>query len=476
MNLYRLPLWVAAFVPLLVVLSFGAVLIRAVMIQDQTDIHYRTLASQAMKMGDYDGARLYYSRLINDDRVIEPQDDFNWAQIIARDGESFAAFEIIEKLAPDNSAGYPDAHRLKAIQLSLKLSTIDRSQGGSELLEKTLEQLRHHLSRSGQANPLQLCDLWSAYYFASGMNEEGLNKIVESATYDPKRWLAAAIASEKQGDLTQRDRCYQAAKGYFSAQVESDPLDFQSRIALAKVLVDTDRVAEAETLLNEGLKLSDRAELRRTASDLRLFKISKVKEPLEVGFPDFNRLLAEAVALDPLNPQAYGLLLSLYQSAKSDEQRAELRERLERQVAKGEALAFAHFSLGSLYWLDGDLKNSMWHTEKALEIDPGLLNVANNVAWLLSQQENGDLERALKLINVAVEKRPDVVNYRDTKGAILMKMERWEDALIELETILPRTEGEARQDLHQRLAKIYTELGKESLAKMHEEEAAGGAK
>jgi thioredoxin-like negative regulator of GroEL len=80
------------------------------------------------------------------------------------------------------------------------------------------------------------------------------------------------------------------------------------------------------------------------------------------------------------------------------------------------------------------------------------------------------------LINVAVEKRPDVVNYRDTKGAILMKMERWEDALIELETILPRTEGEARQDLHQRLAKIYTELGKESLAKMHEEEAAGGAK
>lgn len=476
MNMNGIPPWFAAIVPLLVVLSFGGVLLRAALIQEQTDLHYRTMARQAMNEGNFAGARVYYSRLVSSDRKVDPKDEFNWAQIVARGGDPFAASEMIDQLAPDNATGYPAAHRLKAIQMAQNLGAIDRSEGGSELLEKTFEQLRHHLTRSGQENPLQLCDLWSGYYFASGQNEEGLKKVVESAAYEPKRWLAAAIASERQGNRIQRDRCYRLAEQHFTTQLDSDPLDFQSRIALAKVLVDTERVEAASALLADGLKLADRAELRRTASDLRLFQMSKVKGPLEEGFAKFNRLLAEAVELDPLNPEAYGRLLAVYQAAKSEEQRTQLRERLERQVVKGDSIAFAHFSLGSMHWLDGDLKNSIWHTEKALEINPGLLDVANNVAWLVSQQEDGDLDRALKLINVAVEKRPDVVNYRDTKGSILMKMKRWEEALVEMETILPRTSGEARKELHQRLAIVYAELGKDSLARMHEDEAADGAK
>lgn len=475
-SLYRLPLWAVAFVPLVVLLSFGAVLLRAALIREQTDLHYRTLARRAMNEGDYEGARIYYNRVVSTDRKVDPTDDFHWAEIVAWSGDLSAASKIIDELAPDRATGYPNAHRWKAIQLSRKLGTIDRSEGGSELLEQTLEQLRHHLTRSGRENPLQLCDLWSVFYFASGQDEEGLKKVVESADYDPNRWLAAAIASERQGNRLQRDRCYQAAERHFAGQVDADPLNFRSRIALAKVLVDTDRVAEASALLAEGLKLADRAELRRTASELRLFQMSKVEGPMDEGFAEFNRLLAEAIELDPSNPQAYGRLLTVYQEAQSAEQRTQLRERLERQVAKGDSIAFAHFSLGSIYWLDGDLKNSIWHTEKALEINPDLLDVANNVAWLVSQQEDADLERALSLVDSAIEKRPDVVNYRDTRGVILMKMERWEDALVELETILPRIEGEARKELHERLAKVYAELGKSSLARMHEEEATGWEK
>lgn len=467
----KLRIWLAAVPPFLVLSVSGGVLLWASLVREKTDLRYRAMARQAMIEGDFESARVFYSRLVSSDRKVDPKDEFNWAEIVARGGDLPAAAELIDSLAPSDGTGYPDAHRARAVQLARELASIDRSEGGSERLEKTLQQLRHHLTRSGIENPLQLCDLWAGYYFASGQKNEGLKKVVESAAYDPNRWLAAAVASEQQGDMEQRAKCYQAAEKHFAANVEANPLDFQSRMALTKVLVDTERIDAAENLIGEGLKLTDREELRRTASDLRLYRMSKVKEPLEAGFAEFNRLLAEAVDLDPLNPQAYGQFLAVYQAAKSDEQRTQLRERLERQVAKGDSIAFAHFSLGSIYWLDGDAKNSLWHTEKALEINPDLLDVANNVAWLVSQQENGDLDRALKLIDVAIEKKPYQHEYRDTKGMILMKMERWDEALTQLEGILPSSVGDARRDLHTRLSTIYQALGKESLAKMHAEEA-----
>jgi thioredoxin-like negative regulator of GroEL len=463
--------WFAALPAVFILVGFFAVLGRAAWVSDKTDLKYRTLARQVMAEGDYDSARIYYSRLVAGDRPVDPQDELNWAQILARGGDIQSASNVMDRLAPDDGYGLAEAHRFKANQLARRLAAINAEPGGSEQLEPTLERLRHHISRSGNQNPLELNDLWVSYYWAAGQQDEALKKIVESAQYDPRRWLQAAVVSGQRGDQLSRDRYLAEAGKYFKGVLDENPLDHQSRIALAKVMVDTRRVDEASTVLDDGLKLSERPELRRAASDLRLYRMQNVKSPLEEGFAEFNRLLAEAMDLDPVNPAAYGRLMEVYQRAQSQEQRSELRARLERQIARGDSIAFAHFSLGGILWLEGDSENSLWHTEKAFTLNPDLLDVANNLAWLISEQESADLDRALELIEIAVQRKPDNFNYRDTKGTILMKMERWEEALTEFETILPRSGGEARKKLHERLATIYEALGKTSLAAMHREEA-----
>ena len=54
----------------------------------------------------------------------------------------------------------------------------------------------------------------------------------------------------------------------------------------------------------------------------------------------------------------------------------------------------------------------------------------------------------------------------DTRGRIYVKMERWEDALVDLETALRQMP--ANPDLHRALATTYRGLGDETLAEEHE--------
>ncbi|HBJ37663.1 MAG TPA: hypothetical protein DDZ51_23480 [Planctomycetaceae bacterium] len=473
MEVYRpnLKLWLLALLPVLLGLGFVLAINRAKVLQGNADARYRDLARQAITDGDYDRARMLYSRLIHDSRSINPKDLFDWAEILARDGDVLASTNLIDQLAPDNATGFPEAHRSKAVRITRMLAQIDSIENDGEIAEPLLTQLQHHLTRSGLSNPLQLCDLWGVYYSKTGQKEKALQKLVESADYAPERWLVAAAACAGAGDEKQREKCYSQAESHYLSKLSADPLDHQSRIALAKVLVETERVDAASTLLGEGLEIVNRPELRRAASDLRLFQVDRLSDPLMVDFPLLISLLAQAFDLDPANPNAYGRLMAAFSAAKSQEQRSLLRERLQRLVAQGEAIAFAHFSLGALYWQDNDLGNAIWHTEKALQVNPELMDVANNAAWLEGQRDGGDRMRALQLIDQAIEKQPNRLEYRDTKAMILVKLERWDQALIELETLLPATKGTKRKDLHATLSTVYSALGKNELANMHLEEA-----
>jgi hypothetical protein len=59
------------------------------------------------------------------------------------------------------------------------------------------------------------------------------------------------------------------------------------------------------------------------------------------------------------------------------------------------------------------------------------------LAWHLSQMKPPNLPRALGLIDVVVKRWPAISSCRDTRGQILAKMERWDEALVDLEAALP---------------------------------------
>lgn len=463
--------WLCTLIPTLLCVGFVGSIIRANMIRDTVDAHYRALAKQAISDADYSRARIIYSRLIDENRIIDPKDLFDYFEVLSRDGDTVAANGLLDQLAPDSDTGHPEAHRVKSIQIARMLARGDSAEDNSEMTDRLVKQLRHHLTRSGSDNPLELCDLWAAYHFRIGQEKQALQKLVESAAYAPERWMSAAEACAAIGDERQQDKCYRNAESHYLSKLKADPLDHQSRIGLAKAFVQTKRADSATTLLSEGLDIADCPELRRAAADLRLFKLDQLPDPLVDHFPDFMRLLGQAFELDPTNPHAYGRLMAAFKASKSDEQSNKLRESLQRLVAQGDSIAFAHFSLGALYWQDEDLDNAIWHTEKALQIDPGLMDVANNAAWFEGQREGGDLQRALQLIDLAIAKQPNRLEYRDTKAMILVKLELWDQALVELERLLPNCVGSKRKNLHTTLSTVYSALGKSELAKLHLEEA-----
>lgn len=462
--------WLLAMIPASLGLGFLVAMIVAGVNRDKTDSRYRVMARQAMTDGDYGRAKMLYSRLINDSYPTDPKDLFDWCDLLAREGDTIGASAVLDQLAPDDGTGYQEAHRSQAISTVRMLASIESAENRSELAEPLLRQLLHHLTRSGPGNPLQLCDLWAAYHFGTGQDKQGLRKLIESASHDPGRWLSTAAACVRLGDENQRDRCYRNAETHYTKKLETDPLDHQSRVGLAKVFVETNRIDAASSLLEKGLRVASRPELRRAAADLRLFQIDQLAEPLAKDFEKFTSLLAQAFELDPTNPHAFGRLMAAFSVSDSGDRRARLRERLQSMVAQGDSISFAHFSLGALYWHDEDLENAIWHTEKALELDSGLMDVANNAAWLEAQREGGDLQRALSLIELAIGKNPKLLEYRDTKAMILVKLKLWDQALIELENLLPASTGEKRTDLHKTIAAVYEELGKHTLAKLHLEQ------
>src|SRR5438445_652901 len=73
------------------------------------------------------------------------------------------------------------------------------------------------------------------------------------------------------------------------------------------------------------------------------------------------------------------------------------------------------------------------HLEQAFRLAPQEGLVANNLAWLLAQPPSPDLPRALALIDSVLARWPDQPNYLETRGQILVKLQRWNEALADLE-------------------------------------------
>jgi predicted Zn-dependent protease len=99
---------------------------------------------------------------------------------------------------------------------------------------------------------------------------------------------------------------------------------------------------------------------------------------------------------------------------------------------------------------------------------------ANNLAWLLAAGEKPDLPRALTIINQVLERWPGEPLYRETRGEILVKLQRWKDALPDLQGATVVKPDDAK--LHKMLAETYEHLDAPGLAAEHRRRAMAGTR
>ena len=147
--------------------------------------------------------------------------------------------------------------------------------------------------------------------------------------------------------------------------------------------------------------------------------------------------------------------------------KTDLKTVLANVIAEGEQPALAHLAMGNLCWLEDDRKGALFHFELAAEIRDDVAVVLNNMAWLISHDEekSPDFERAMALINSALEKSPEDPSFLDTRGTIFFLQKDWKPALVDLEKALSGVRD--KRAVHEKLATIYRQLGMKEISEQH---------
>jgi tetratricopeptide (TPR) repeat protein len=91
-----------------------------------------------------------------------------------------------------------------------------------------------------------------------------------------------------------------------------------------------------------------------------------------------------------------------------------------------------HMALGTIYEIKSDFDQAEGHYRKALEINPEFSPAANNLAYLIVDRPDGDLNEALVLAQKAKEAFPDNPGVMDTLGWVYYKKKLFESARVEL--------------------------------------------
>lgn len=131
-----------------------------------------------------------------------------------------------------------------------------------------------------------------------------------------------------------------------------------------------------------------------------------------------ERLLREAIELEPTLLPAYGMLGQLYLSQnRLEEARKEFDALAARQAKPVAALTMSGMILQS----QGNSKLARERFEKALSFDPSAAVAGNNLAWIV--MEAGDLNAALQLAQTAASAAPDVPEIMDTLGWVYYRKE-----------------------------------------------------
>jgi len=142
-----------------------------------------------------------------------------------------------------------------------------------------------------------------------------------------------------------------------------------------------------------------------------------------------------------------------------------VRETLESTLSRGQSPSLVHWCLGVLAWSSGDAAQAEDHWRLSIAANPQNAISLNNLAWALLKREPPELDKALSLAISALRVAPDVPQVLDTRGQILAKMGRYQEAVVDLEAALGRLSEKDRP--HAVLADAYEKLGMSEMSAKH---------
>lgn len=261
----------------------------------------------------------------------------------------------------------------------------------------------------------------------------------------------------KQPEAVRRE--LNVLKDGYTRILELNPGNTPVRLALAETYRILDDYNNAERVLVEGTKLGlkDEKDLHVALANLYTIQLQRLGRNIK---PEMQLQLVQAILdHDPGNTYMLQRLLAMAEDGDSEGAK-QSKELIAKVIASGPRNPIAptfHMLRANYCFSKGEDEKARVHLEQAFKLNTQLPELANSYAWLVAISPPFDLQRALKLIDAVVETAPENPKYRDTRGQILTRMGKYEEALKDLEFAVQEMPNS--RSVHRSLEYCYRNLG-----------------
>jgi tetratricopeptide (TPR) repeat protein len=417
--------------------------------------HYNAEAWNAFAVKDFKTALTCFRRLAQLQQQ-KPENLYGLALTHDALGETEFASFLMNELAPEDELGYAPAQLWLA---GKDLTSPDRS---ARTRSRAQKHLRNALAGHVK-DPEKVHGLLGQLYLAEHRIDDAEEHLALAVPSIPELRLAFARTLALKGRTERAQALAKEALEFHQAAAKADDRNIAARVAWAEAAAFLEDFPAAKRILEEGLVATNSPVYRLALAKIYLVWFDHVSRTANTDLGTRLAMLESGLRCDPNDPALLERLLAITKmpSVEGDHTVADLQKLLVR----GEMPATIHFVLGVDAWRRNRTDEARVHWERANQLDPNSPSIANNLAVVLAGSNSPDLTQALRLVNMAIDRLPNEPSYRDTRGTILAKMGKWNEALPDLEAALSKNSQSPQ--LHKLLADTYEHLGMAAMAAEH---------
>ena len=273
----------------------------------------------------------------------------------------------------------------------------------------------------------------------------------------PELALSAAIIHKSLGNISESKRFAATATSYLEAELDANVESAPIRTSLVASLILQEREEEAFQSLESGYQLSKNPSLLAMQSEPLLLWAQRLKREGRDEQTLLQRLTLISKAVE-IAPNQNSVMESLFEIAMEcrNSQNASIRSLLPTTL-KGANPGVLHFVRGTIATLDGDFEKAEKYLSLAAQGGKPMPGVLNNLAIAISGKKDGNQEQALRCAEMALSQMPNHPYLLETRGQILAKLNRPNEAIRDLEVAI-QTE-ELKSGALPTLVECYKKIG-----------------
>ena len=313
--------------------------------------------------------------------------------------------------------------------------------------------------------------LMANYLTSQGAVSDAASSLAQLTARNADLHLPTAVAYLQAGNQDSAVFYAEQAERHYTTRLSKEPEDITARLNLARALIIRREEQRAVQSLSDGYKLTSDPQLLDAGGEALVAWSNRIKtsEPATpINLVRRMELLVQASKVAARNGVVAEALTqaAVECASNSDKQVQTLRQALLRGISPSSV----HFVTGTVELLNGDIEKANMHLEQAAKDNANLPGLLNNMAVAMYQMDNPQLDRALTLVNAALERLPNHPYIRETRGQILLRMKKYQDAIRDLEFAVGVQE--LAKNVHLSLVDAYTSIGQADLAEEHRQLAA----